>query len=93
MDIILPGWLFDPTRSDGNVAEALSEDLHYSLTYVKHEEAPKVKRSFSSEDINEGPVKYAPDSKRLTFHSEMHARRELLPRPDFTHLLGMMCTA
>lgn len=69
MDIIRPGWLFDWTN--GSMAEALSEDVHYSLrTYVKHGEAPKVKRSFSSEDINEGPVKYAPDSKRLTFHSE-----------------------
>lgn len=66
MDIILPGWLFDPTRSDGNVKLKLSaKDLHYSLTYVKHGEAPKVKRSFSSEDINEGPVKYAPEFQAL----------------------------
>lgn len=76
MDIIRLGWLFDWTN--GSMAEALSEDVHHSLTYVKHGEAPKVKRSFSSEDINEGPVKYAPDSKRLTFHSEwkcMHVAR------------------
>lgn len=71
MDIILPGWLLNLTRTDGSVAETLSEDIHYShMTYMEHGEAPKVKRSFKSEDINERPVKYAPDSKPLTFHSE-----------------------